>query len=522
MITRSRHVIFKPNPRYALVSATTAPSPLPKTFRSALKDPHWHDAMATEFEALQMNRTWRLLPRPPSAHVMTGKWVFKHKLNPDGTLERHKARRVLRGFTQRVGVDYGETFTPVVKPTTIRTVLAIAASRNWATKQLDVSNAFLHGHLKEEVYCQQPTGFVDAAHPDAIYLLDRSLYGLRQAPRAWFERFTAFIRTLGFVATRSDSSLFTLRRGSDIAYLLLYVDDIVLTGSSTALLQHIVNKLQAEFKVKDMGALHFFLGIDVRRTKEGFYLSQERYADDILERAGMASCKPALTPINTKGQLNADGAAIDGAKSYRSLAGALQYLTVTRPDIAFAVQQVCLHMHDPHAPHLALLKQTLRYIRGTTSHSLLLRASATLDITVYSDADWAGCPETRRSTSGFCIFLGDSLVSWSSKRQPTVSRSSAEAEYRALANAAAECIWLRQLLGELHHPVHKATLAFCDNISAVYMSSNPIHHKRTKHIEPDIHFVRERVQAGELRVLHVPTGEQYADVLTKGLPTSSF
>lgn len=236
----------------------------------------------------------------------------------------------------------------------------------------------------------------------------------------------------------------------------------------------------------------------------------------------MTSCKPVGTPMDAKGKLSAEGDAIDDAKSYRSLVGALQYLTVTHPDIAFAVQQTCLFMHDPRAPHLALLKRILRYVRGTTSHGLLLRASTELNITAYSDADWAGCPDTRRSTSGFCVFLGDSLVSWSSKRQPTVSRSSAEAEYRAVANAAAECIWLRQLLGELHCAVSKATVAYCDNISAVYMSSNPVHHKRTKHIELDIHFVRERVQVGELRVLHVPTGSHYADIMTKGLSSSTF
>jgi histone deacetylase 1/2 len=217
-------------------------------------------------------------------------------------------------------------------------VLAIAASRKWQTKQFDVSNAFLHGHLKDQVLCQQPTGFVDAVHPNAMCLLDKSLYGLRQAPRAWVERFTAFIIKLGFIMTRSDSSLFILRRGNEIAYLLLYVDDIVLTGSSSALLRHVVDRLRAEFTVKDLGELHFFLDIDVRCTKDDFYLSQEHYADDILERAGMASCNLVATPVDTKGKLPVDGDKIDDAKEYRSLAGALQYLTITRLDIAFTIQ----------------------------------------------------------------------------------------------------------------------------------------------------------------------------------------
>jgi hypothetical protein len=179
-------------------------------------------------------------------------------------------------------------------------------------------------------------------------------------------------------------------------------------------------------------------------------------------------------------------------------------------------------MHDPHECHLAMLKRILRYVRGTTSLGLHLCASSSFSLTAYTDADWAGCPDTRRSTSGYCIFLGESLVSWSSKRQATVSRSSAEAEYRAVANAASECAWLRQLLDELHCGISRATVAYCDNVSAVYMSSNPIHHRRTKHIEIDIHFVRERVAIGELRVLHVPSAQQFADVMTKGLPSSTF
>ncbi|WVZ94071.1 hypothetical protein U9M48_040011 [Paspalum notatum var. saurae] len=479
--------------------------------------------MQHEFDALQANRTWRLVPRPPGAHLVTGKWVFKHKLNPNGSLERYKARWVVRGFTQRPCVDFGETFTPVVKPATIRTILTIIASNRWPVRQLDVSNAFLHGHLHEQVFCQQPVGFVDSAQSDAVCLLSKSLYGLRQAPRAWFTRFTSFITTIGFVATRSDSSLFVLRHGKDLAYLLLYVDDMVLTVSSDELLHNIIARLRSEFAVKDMGPLRFFLGIEVQRTKDGFFLSQGKYAEDLLERAGTSNCKPLATPVDAKTKLSAtDGPSVSDASSYRSMAGALQYLTMTRPDIAHAVQQACLHMHDPRECHLALVKRILRYVRGTTGHGLHLYGATSPSITAYSDADWAGCPDTRRSTSGYCVFLGNALVSWSSKRQPTVSRSSAEAEYRAVANATAECIWLRQLLTKLYCTVEKATVAYCDNVSAVYMSKNPVHHRRTKHIELDIHFVRERVAIGDLRVLHVPTGQQLADVMTKGLPTAAF
>ncbi|GKB61474.1 ribonuclease H-like domain-containing protein [Tanacetum coccineum] len=350
----------------------------------------------------------------------------------------------------------------------------------------------------------------------------RSLYGLKQAPRAWFQRFAAYAARVGFHHSRCDSSLFIYRQGADTAYLLLYVDDIVLTASSSDLLQQIITSLHAEFSMTDLGSLNYFLGISVTRNASGMFLSQQKYATEVLDRAGMLNCKPCRTPVDTDSKLSADGAPISDSTLYRSLAGALQYLTFTRPDISYAVQQVCLFMHDPREPHLSALKRILRYVRGTLSYGLQLYSSTTSSLVAYSDADWAGCPTTRRSTSGYCVFLGNNLLSWSSKRQFTLSRSSAEAEYRGVANAVAETCWLRNLLRELHTPLATATLVYCDNVSAVYLSSNPVQHQRTKHIEIDIHFVRDLVATGAIRVLHVPSRYQYADIFTKGLPTSLF
>jgi len=523
MVTRARDGIYKPNPKYAMAVSQAHISPIPKSVRTAVKDPNWYAAMKLEFDALQANQTWTLVPRPPGARIITGKWVFKHKMNPDGTLERYKARWVVRGFNQRPGVDFGETFSPVIKPATIRTVLTLVATYGWPAHQLDVSNAFLHGNLQEQVYSQQPTGFVDPQHPDAVCLLSRSLYGLRQAPRAWFEHFVGHVTSLGFVQSKADSSLFVLRRNSATAYLLLYVDDMILSASSSSLLQHVIARLHDAFAVKDMGPVRHFLGISMCRNHSGFFLSQAQYAEELLDRAGMTNCNTAPTPADTKPKPSThDGKLIDEATTYRSIVGALQYLTITRPDIAYAVQQVCLHMHAPRDVHQTMLKRILRYIKGTVSLGIQLRTTTTPAITAYSDADWAGCPDTRRSTSGFCVFFGGSLISWSSKRQTTVSRSSAEAEYRAIANAVSECSWLRHLLGELLCKVPTATVAFCDNISSVYMSRNPVHHRRTKHIELDIHFVREKVAIGELRVTHVPSARQITDVFTKGLPSALF
>ncbi|KAK9063378.1 hypothetical protein SSX86_017248 [Deinandra increscens subsp. villosa] len=237
----------------------------------------------------------------------------------------------------------------------------------------------------------------------------------------------------------------------------------------------------------------------------------------------MSSCKPSATPVDTNSKLSAtDGPLFSDDTLYRSLAGALQYLTFTRPDISYAVQQVCLFMHAPREAHYQFLKRILRYIQGTLDYGIRISLSTITSLTAYSDADWGGCPDSRRSTSGYCVFMGDNLISWSSKRQSTVSRSSAEAEYRGVANAVAEVSWVRNLLLELHVPLRTVVVVYCDNVSAVYLSGNPVQHQRTKHVEIDIHFVREKVRVGDIRVLHVPSEFQYADIFTKGLPRPLF
>ncbi|GKB40903.1 ribonuclease H-like domain-containing protein [Tanacetum coccineum] len=233
----------------------------------------------------------------------------------------------------------------------------------------------------------------------------------------------------------------------------------------------------------------------------------------------MVNCNPSRTPVDTESKLRSDGDPVSDPTLYRSLAGSLQYLTFTRLDISYAVQQVCLYMHDPREPHFLALKRILRYVRGTLDYGLQIFSSSTIDLVAYSDADWAGCPTTRRSTLGYCVFLGNNLLSWSSKRQPTLSRSSVEAEYRGVANAVAETCWLRNLLRDLHAPLSSDTLVYCDNVSAVYLSCNLVQHQRTKHIEIDIHFL---VAAGQVRILHVSSRYQYADIFTKSLPSTLF
>ncbi|GJY73247.1 ribonuclease H-like domain-containing protein [Tanacetum coccineum] len=400
-------------------------------------DPNWCNAMYDEYNALVKNGTWILVPRPSDVNLVRSMWLFKHKFHADGTLSHYKARLVANGSNQQHGVDFDETFSPVVKPATIRTVLSLAVSRQWPIHQLDVKNAFLNGDLSETVYMHQPPGFVDSRYPNHVCLLQRSLYGLKQAPHAWFQRFA----------------------GSSGCLIppLIYVDDIILTTSSPVLLQQIVDSLHKEFDMTDLGALNYFLGISAVRHPTGLFLSQKKYARQLLERAHMVNCNPSRTPIDTDSKLGPDGVPVQDPTLYR-------------------IQQ------------------------GTLELGLQLYASATTSLVGYTDADWAGCPSTRMSTSSYCVFLGDNLLSWSAKRQHTISRSSAEAEYRGVANVVAKTAWICNLLRELHSPLLTATLVYCDNVSAVYMSANPVQHQRTKHIEIDIHFVRDMVKAGHVRV----------------------
>ncbi|CAH9100364.1 unnamed protein product [Cuscuta epithymum] len=443
MVTRSKVGIFKPKHPISLVSQTSIiPSPLPKSPILALRDPNWLSAMQDEFSALIKNRTWELVPRPPNTNIIRCLWLFKHKYRSNGALERHKARLVVNGKSQQIGIDCDETFSPVVKPATIRTVLSVALHHSWPLHQLDVKNAFLHGNLEETVYMHQPPGFRDSNKPHHVCRLLKSLYGLKQAPRAWYHRFSSFLSTIGFCNSVCDPSLFIYHRDHHTAYLLLYVDDIILTTSSDDLRCSIIQTLAAEFSMTDLGPLSYFLGIAVTRHPQGIFLNQAKYAGEILSWASLSDCNPVATPVDTNSKLSATaGPPVEEPTLYRSLAGALQYLTFTRPDISYAVQQICLFMHDPRAPHLHALKRILRYVKGTLRFSLHLRPSPIDSLISYSDADWGGCPDTRRSTSGYCVYLGDNLLSWSSKRQPTLSRSSAEAEYRGVANVVAETCW---------------------------------------------------------------------------------
>jgi histone deacetylase 1/2 len=522
MKTRAKDGISKPNPKYALLTTTSSIPSEPSSFTQAIKNPQWKNAMADEFNALLTNRTWSLVPYHKGMNVVNCMWVYKIKQKSDGTIERYKARLVAKGYTQQIGIDYNDTFSPVVRHATIRLVLVHSLLQGWSIRQLDIKNAFLHGSLREEVYMAQPPGFKDSRFPNHVCKLHKAIYGLKQAPRAWFSRFSNFLLKHHFSSSTNDPSMFIYRSSYGSMILLLYVDDIILTGSSDTLLLNFLKILQAEFALSDLGPLHYYLGIQVQRTSQGFFLSQSKYATDLLHKANMINCKPVSTPVAGAKLSKAQGSLLADPTPYRQLVGSLQYLTITRPDLSFAVNSVCQFLSHPTTTHMQAVKRILRYVAGTIHHGLRFQPSSDKSLIAFSDSDWAGCPDTRRSTTGFVIFYAGIPVSWVSRKQHTISRSSCEAEYRAVSSTVTELLWLQQLLDELGVILPHPPKLMCDNVSTTYLATNPIFHSRTKHLAIDFHFVREKIASGLLDLRYVPTNLQVADVLTKSLSSSQY
>lgn len=477
---RSSRVSKQPD-RFTFLSSLDHLS-IPSSYKQAAETREWSHAMQEELDALIKNNTWELVPRPANQPIVGCKWVYTVKLRPDGSLERHKARLVAQGYKQKYGIDYGETFAPVAKMTTVRTLIAVSAVRNWEIYQMDVKNAFLNGDLSETVYMRPPPGY--STLPNMVCKLRKALYGLKQAPRAWFSKLKAVLQKAGYSQSHNDYSLFISNTSQGSVFALIYVDDILITVDNQQGIQQLKYILQQSFQMKDLGLASYFLGLEISRHSDGYFVSQHKYARGLIEMAGLSDDKVVDTPLemNVKYSKN-DGNPISDPALYRSIVGSLVYLTVTRPDIAHAVQLVSQFVSDPRRLHLTVVHRIIRYLRSTPMHGLLYLHKSPLELRAFSDANYAGCPDTARSTTGYCIFLGSSLISWKSKKQPTISKSSTEAEYRAMSSTSSEIVWLQRLLQDFGIPLQLPTPLYCDNESAVKIASNPVFHERTKHIE---------------------------------------
>lgn len=354
--------------------------------------------------------------------------------------------------------------------------------------------------------------------------MKKAIYGLKQAPQAWFIKLSDQLMSYGFRPSISNASLFIWCTPQHSIYILIYVDDILIMGSSSYAIHTLNSSLGKSFPIKHLGTLTYFLGIEAKFSIDGLFLSQQQYILDLLKKTNMLTSKPVNSPMApSMSKLSIyDGQPMSDPTLYRSVVGSLQYLSFTRPDLAFAVNKVCQFMHSPTYVHWQSVKRILRYLCGTSHYGLLLRASSSSQITVYSDADWAGCQDDRRSTGAFLVYYGPNLISWSSWKQSTVAHSSTEDEYKAQAIATCDVIWVQSLLGELGIYLKFPPLLCCDNLGATYLAANPVMHSRTKHIALDYHFVRERLATKLLRLKLVSSKDQLADVLTKPLPAPRF
>ena len=527
-----------PSPRFwCLMSKITKHSAC-LHFKQAVTNPHWVAAMNEELEALELNDTWEITPLPHGKSAIGCKWLYKTKYHSDGTLERHKSRLVVLGNKQKYGIDYEETFAPVAKLATVRSLLAVAAIKDWAVHQMDVKNAFLHGDLQETVFMKLPPGYKkqgdriqlqaqgescseNSTKPELVCRLKKSLYGLKQAPRQWFSKLSSALKEHNFEQSKSDYSLFTKAQGSNLTCILVYVDDLLLAGNTEEGITAAKALLSHHFQMKDMGPVSYFLGIEVDRSSKGIFLSQHKYVQDLLQEYNLKGCRALKLPMDTHEKLTATtGEPLHDPEAYQRLIGKLIYLTITRPDIAFAVHVLSKFMHKPTSSHYQAGIRVLRYLAYCPHQGILLSRQSAANLTAYCDSDWAGCATTRRSTYEFCILLGSSPLSWKSKRQSVVARSTAEAEYRSMALTVCEVMWLIQLLKDLGLKKLDPTIIKCDNQAALSIAANPVHHEKTKHVDIDCHFIRDKATDGTIQPTYVSSHDQVADVFTKILSTA--
>ncbi|KAJ9541965.1 hypothetical protein OSB04_028471 [Centaurea solstitialis] len=494
----------------------------PKEIDDALRDPAWVSAMQEELAEFIRNNVWLLVPRPRKRTIIGSKWIFRNKLDEIGTIIRNKARLVAQGYRQEEGIDYDETFAPVARLEAIRLFLAFAAHMNFKVYQMDIKNAFLNGKLNEEVYVAQPPGFVDPKFPDHVYKLNKALYGLKQAPRAWYDTLSTFLLSKGFVRGKIDSTLFLKKYPKHILLVQIYVDDIIFGSTNPKLCEKFELLMKSEYKMSMMGELTFFLGLQIKQSEKGIFINQGKYVHEMLKKFDLTSCTPMKTPMAPPLSLDKDskGKPVD-VTLYRGMIGSLLYLTASSPDIMYSTCLCARYQAEPKESHLTAVKRIFRYLKGTPNMGLWYSKDSGFDLTAYSDSDFAGCKIDRKSTTGGCHLLGGKLVSWTSKKQNSVSTSTAEAEYVAAGICCAQVLWLRNQLQDYDIQLSKIPI-YCDNTSAIAIANNPVLHSKTKHIEVRYHFIRDHVMNGDIELHFVPTEYQLADLFTKPLDVTRF
>eukprot|EP00171_Calliarthron_tuberculosum_P001088 IDg1088t1 len=446
----------------------------------------WAPGIKREEDSIRENNTFTLVEHQPGMHVIPCRYVFKVKNNTP------KVRIVAKGFRQVHGVDYSETYAPVVTLATVRVFLSIIATLDLECDQMDVITAFLNGDLEEDIYMQVPSGFKDKSKPNLVCKLHKALYGLKQAPQQWYAKINSFlIDELDFQSCPYEPCLYFKHDKDDINVIVLYVDDLLVAGNKTSTIDKIKTVFKSRFKMKDLGHAQEFLGLEITRDRPNrtLTLSQSGYVD-----------------------------------KYSIVIGSLMYLMIgTRPDIAFAVGKLSQHCEKPRLQHWIAAKRVLRYVKGTRNLSITYGTKSSLEPLGYCDSDWGGCVETRKSTEGYLFLIAGGAVCWRSKKQSIIATSTCEAEYVSLCSAAKEAIWLSRLLATvLGKPSPTPITIMVDNEGAIASSHSTSINQRNKHIDMRYHFVREAVLSGLVKIQHCTSEEEAADPLTKPLYRIAF
>ncbi|GKB89088.1 putative ribonuclease H-like domain-containing protein, partial [Tanacetum coccineum] len=494
----------------------------PKKISEALEDESWVDAMQEELLQFKIQKVWILVDLPYGKKAIGTKWVYRNKKDERGVVVRNKARLVAQGHRQEEGIDYDEVFAPVARIEAIRIFLAFASYMGFIVYQMDVKSAFLYGKIDEEVYVSQPPGFIDPKSPKKVYKVVKALYGLHQAPRAWYATLSTFLLKNGYRRGTIDKTLFIKKDKNDIMLVQVYVDDIIFGSTKKSWCDEFEALMKSRFQMSSMGELTFFLGLQVKQKEDGIFISQDKYVAEILKKFDFVSVKTASTPIETQKPLVKDEEASDvDVHLYRSMIGSLMYLTASRPDIMFAVCACSRFQVNPKTSHLSVVKRIFRYLKGKPKLGLWYPRVSSFDLEAYSDSDYAGANLDRKSTTGDCPFLGMRLIFWQCKKQTIVATSTTEAEYVAAANCCGQVLWIQNQMLDYGFNFMN-TKIYIDNESTICIVKNPVYHSKTKHIAIRHHFIRDAYEKKLIQVLKIHTDDNVADLLTKAFDVSRF
>jgi hypothetical protein len=491
----------------------------------ALKSPehkHWLNAVKDELDSIEKNNVWKIVTKPKNVNIISTRWVFVKKTDEHGNLVKYKARLVARGFQQIYGVDYNETFAPVVRFTSIRVILSIAVQRKMFIHQMDVKTAFLNGKIDEDIYIEIPDG-INENPISKCCKLNRSLYGLKQSPLSWNIVLDEFLKSNNLNRTDADFGVYIKDEKDYKLIVTTYVDDLLIISENINEITSFKEKLSKRFEMTDLGELKYILGIEVEILPEMIKIHQRNYINELVTKFGLQDSKTVNTPMEVGLKLQKfQENDIETKQPYASLIGSLLYLSnCTRPDITYSVNRLSSFNAKPTELHWNCAKRILRYLKKTNDLGLTFTKSNNLNISGYSDADWASDLDTRRSTTGYLVTINSNPVSWNSKRQSTVATSTAESEYMAMYESIREVIWINKLVSNLMAEKYLLNI-FCDNQSSIHIAKNPVMHQRTKHIDIKYHFIRECIYKMNIKLGYLESKLMTADILTKPLPFPQF